>query len=143
MTTVLAPSTVHESSEAAQGQLTGTPSEIESAERIRTGVGDEFDRVAEELLLSSGKRAERDRTDTRAMIAILEEERLEVLRRTEAGYFIKDWQELTNQVSQLVRGDSRYQVIRSAKAERKRPANQVEAPVLPQITNTAKGDLYL
>ena len=62
------------------------------------------------------------------MIAILEEKRLEVLGRNEAGYFIKNWQELTDQVQRLIREDPRFAAIRVAKAaRRKRPALEAEA----------------
>ena len=89
----------------------GTESQIEWAERIKPLVSAEFDRVAETLEAVARRQPTTDRLETRAMIAILEEKRLEVLGRNEAGYFIKNWQELTRPGSKAhsrrlaVRGD--------------------------------------
>jgi hypothetical protein len=97
----------------------GTDSQIEWAEKIRPLVDAEFDRVAEALETVARRQPITDRMETRAVIAILEEKRLEVLARCEAGYFIKNWQELTDQVQRLIRDDSRFPAIRLAKAARK------------------------
>jgi hypothetical protein len=106
----------------------GTASQIEWAESIKPLVSAEFDRVAETLEAVTRRQSVRDRLDTRALIAILEEKRLEVLGRNEAGYFIKNWQELTDQVQRLIRDDSRFAAIRLAKAaRRKTPAKEAEA----------------
>jgi hypothetical protein len=45
---------------------------------------------------------------TQAILAILEEKRAEVMAREQAGYFIHDWQELTDQVRKMIAQDSRY-----------------------------------
>jgi hypothetical protein len=37
------------------------------------------------------RQSEPDRSDTRAMIAILEDKRAEVMANQKAGYFIHDW----------------------------------------------------
>jgi hypothetical protein len=37
-------------------------------------------------------------SDTEAIIAILEDKRAEVMSREEAGYFVHDWQEISDQV---------------------------------------------
>jgi hypothetical protein len=106
----------------------GTESQIEWAERIKPLVSAEFDRVAETLEAVARRQSASDRLDTRAMIAILEEKRLEVLGRNEAGYFIKNWQELTDQVQRLIRDDSRFAAIRLGKAARREtPAVEAEA----------------
>jgi hypothetical protein len=106
----------------------GTESQIEWAERIKPLVSAEFDRVAETLEAVARRQPVTDRLETRAVIAILEEKRLEVLGRNEAGYFIKNWQELTDQVQRLIRDDSRFPAIRLAKAARKEtPAIEAEA----------------
>jgi len=102
----------------------GTESQIEWAEKIRPLVSTEFDRVAETLEAVARRQSITDRLETRAVIAILEEKRLEVLRRNEAGYFIKNWQELTDQVQRLIRDDARFAAIRLAKAARR------ETPVI-------------
>ncbi len=107
----------------------GTESQIEWAEKIKPLVSAEFDRVAETLEAVARRQSIADRLDTRAMIAILEEKRLEVLGRNEAGYFIKNWQELTDQVQRLIRDDSRFAAIRLAKAAR-RETPPIEAEAL-------------
>ena len=106
----------------------GTESQIEWAERIKPLVSAEFDRVAETLEAVARRQPITDRLETRAVIAILEEKRREVLGRNEAGYFIKNWQELTDQVQRLIRDDSRFAAIRLAKAARREtPAIEAEA----------------
>ncbi len=113
-------------------KLLGTPSQIEWAEQIRPRVAAEFDRVSAALLAMAGKQSEQDQLDTRAIIHILDEKRVEVLAKGEAGYFIRNWQELTDQVRQLIRKDPRYQAIRLAKAGRHGLSSHVEAPMLIQ-----------
>jgi hypothetical protein len=106
----------------------GTQSQIEWAERIKPLVSAEFDRVAEALEAVARRQPITDRLATQAVIAILEEKRLEVLRRNEAGYFIKNWQELTDQVQRLIRDDSRFAAIRLGKAARREtPTREAEA----------------
>ncbi len=106
----------------------GTESQIEWAERIKPLVSAEFDRVAETLEAVARRQPIPDRLETRAVIAILEEKRREVLGRSEAGYFIKNWQELTDQIQRLIRDDSRFAAIRLAKAARREiPATEAEA----------------
>jgi hypothetical protein len=131
-------SAIEHSSGNLSNPLAGTPSQIDWALGIRTKVGAEFNRVAETLRTASGKQSAEDRLDTQAIIAILDEKRAEVLGRPEAGYFILNWQELTDQVRLLIRKDPRYQAIRLAKAERNRPADRVEAPMplRPETVNT-------
>jgi hypothetical protein len=96
--------------------MTGTPSQIEWAEQIKPRVSAEFDRVAKTLQAAADKRAEQDRMDIQVVIAILEEKRVEVMAKDQAGYFIRDWQELKDQVRQMIAQDSRYQAIRARKA---------------------------
>jgi hypothetical protein len=55
------------------------------------------------------------RADTTAVIAILNEKRAEVMANDFAGYFIRDWQELTDQVRQMIHRDPRYQAIRTGR----------------------------
>ena len=93
--------------------MSGTEHQVEWAERIKRGVSDEFDRVAT-LFRSIAERQNDDkRADTEAILAILEEKRAEVLSREEAGYFIHDWQEISDQVRQMIFQDARYQAIKS------------------------------
>ena len=93
--------------------MTGTVNQIGWAEQINVKVNAEFDRVRKVLESAASKQSAKDRVDTEAMIAILEDKRAEVMAREQAGYFIHDWQELRDQVSQMIVGDSRYKVIRS------------------------------
>jgi hypothetical protein len=93
--------------------LTGTVNQIEWAERIRVQVDAEFDRVARVLKEAAGKQSNRDRLNTHAMIAILEEKRVEVMANTKAGYFIHDWQELRDQVRQMIMKDDRYKALKA------------------------------
>jgi hypothetical protein len=99
-------------------KMTGTPSQIEWAERIKPQVNAEFDRVAKALSRTSIHQQEQDRLDARAVVAILEEKRAEVLANDRAGYFIRDWQELKDQVRQMIAQDSRYQAIKAKRAGR-------------------------
>jgi inactivated superfamily I helicase len=94
-------------------ELTGTVNQIEWAERIRIQVDAEFDRVARALESAASKQSEPDRTNTHLIIAILEEKRLEVMSNPKAGYFIHDWQELGDQVRQMILKDDRYKAIKA------------------------------
>ena len=42
----------------------------------------------------------------------MEEKRIEVMANTEAGYFIHDWQDLLDQVRQMIMKDKRYKGIK-------------------------------
>jgi hypothetical protein len=95
--------------------MTGTQSQIEWAEQIKPRVGAEFDRVAKALADVARRQREPARNDTHAVIAILNEKREEVMANDFAGYFIRDWQELTDQVRQMIGKDPRYQAIRANK----------------------------
>lgn len=93
--------------------MTGTLNQIAWAAQIKTQVNAEFDRVRAALELAAGKQSGQRRTDTQAMIQILEEKRAEVMAEEQAGYFVHDWQELRGQVRDLIVGDSRYKAIKS------------------------------
>jgi hypothetical protein len=98
--------------------MTGTESQVEWAERIRPQVQAEFDRVAAAFRLVALGQDSLNQADTRAVIAILEEKRAEVMAKDEAGYFIRDWQELKDQVRQMIAQDSRFQAIRTNRKTR-------------------------
>jgi hypothetical protein len=53
--------------------------------------------------------ARRERTD--AILAILQEKRNAVMTQTEAGYFIRDWQDISDQVRQMIVKDPRFQAL--------------------------------
>jgi hypothetical protein len=94
--------------------LTGTVNQTAWAEQIREKVNAEFDRVCTALESAAGSRVEQHRADTRAMLAILEEKRAEVMARDEAGYFIQEWQELRDQVRLMLANDPRYKAIKAS-----------------------------
>jgi hypothetical protein len=98
--------------------MTGTASQIEWAEQIRPRVNAEFNRVAKAFQAVADRQGDEDRTDTRAIVAILEEKRAEVMAKDQAGYFIRDWQELNDQVRQMIARDSRYQAIQASRKAR-------------------------
>lgn len=93
--------------------LSGTVNQVEWAQRIRLEVDAEFDRVAAAFRVVAAKQSDGKRADTEATIAILEDKRLEVMSRAQAGYFIHDWQEISDQVRQLIFRDARYQTIKN------------------------------
>ena len=99
--------------------MSGTANQVEWAERIKRQANDEFDRVARSFRSVAGKQSDAARADTEAIIAILEEKRAAVMRREEAGYFIHDWQEISDQVRQMIFQDARYQAIRSNRPARR------------------------
>ncbi len=100
--------------------MTGTPAQIEWADMIKPRVQAEFNRVARALQAVAGSQAEQDRIDTFAIIAILEEMRAEVMAKEQAGYFIRVWQELKDQVRQMIAQDTRYQAIKANREARSR-----------------------
>ena len=99
--------------------MTGTPSQVEWAERIQLRVNGEFDRVAASFRAIADKQSGEKRSDTEAIIGILEDKRAEVMSRKDAGYFIHDWQDIYDQVRQLIFHDPRYQSINSKAARRR------------------------
>jgi hypothetical protein len=103
------------------GQLVGTPSQIEWAVQIRPRVSDEFDRVAKAFHETASHQTAQDRIETLALIAVLEEKRAEVLANDRAGYYIRDWQELSGRVRQIIAQDPRYLAIRAAREARRQP----------------------
>ena len=103
--------------ETSEKALTGTVNQIEWAKQIRANVNAEFDRVITALEAAATMQSGHDRLDTQAMIAILEEKRAEVMEHQEAGYFIHDWQELRDQVRQMIMKDDRYKAIKSRKQD--------------------------
>jgi hypothetical protein len=103
--------------ETSEKALTGTVNQIEWAKRIRTQVKAEFDRVVAALEAAAANQSGQDRMDTQAIIAIVEEKRIQVMEHQEAGYFIHDWQELRDQVRQMIKKDDRYKAIKTSKVQ--------------------------
>ena len=102
----------------AEKKMIGTANQVDWAARIRGQVSEEFDRVAKALESAMSRQSELKREETLATIAILEDKRAEVLAQDHAGYFIREWQELRDQVRELITQDSRYQTIRANRAAR-------------------------
>lgn len=102
--------------------LTGTGAQVEWAVRIRRLVNADFDRVATAFRSAAERQSHLRRADTYAILAILEDKRSEVMSIERAGYFIKDWQELGDQVRKLIFADPRYEAIKSRRSERTNPA---------------------
>jgi hypothetical protein len=96
-----------------ESAMTGTANQIVWALQIRRNVDAEFDRVRNALESVRQKRPVLRHTQIEALLAILEDKRAEVMRRTDAGYFIHDWQDLRNHVRRLIIEDSRYKAITS------------------------------
>jgi len=103
-----------------ESKLSGTPNQIEWAEQIRLTVAQEFDRVAKVFQAQFCIQTGQKQAETRAIIAILEQKRAETLSIPFAGYFIREWRELSDQVRQMIAKDPRYQAIRDQKAVRRR-----------------------
>ena len=103
--------------ETSEKALTGTVNQIEWAKQIRPQVNSEFDRVITALETAAIKQSGQDRMDTQAIIAIVEEKRTEVMEHQDAGYFIHDWQELRDQVRQMIMKDDRYKAIKSGRVQ--------------------------
>jgi len=104
--------------------LTGTANQIEWAVQIKERVVGEFDRVATAMRSVAAKQGDLDRMDTLGLVAILEEKRREVMANDRAGYFIHDWQELSDQVRRMVVTDSRYaEIMVRKRARRRTPPN--------------------
>lgn len=92
--------------------MSGTANQVEWAERIKRQVNDEFDRMARSFRSVAGKQRNPARADTEAIVAVLEEKRAEVMGREKAGYFIHDWQEISDQVRQMI-----FHVVESEKSQ--------------------------
>ena len=104
---------------AARPRLIGTQSQVDWAEQIKTRADAEFNRVAEAFASVASKQTKQDRADTAAVISILADIRAEVMAKDQAGYFIHDWQNLNDQVRQMIARDPRYKAIQAGKALRR------------------------
>jgi hypothetical protein len=99
----------------SRASMTGTASQVAWAKRIKRQVNAEFDRVAALFRSVASKQSKSKRAETEAVIGILEDKRTEVMSRQQAGYFIHDWQEIGDQVRQMLFRDARYQAVKSAR----------------------------
>jgi hypothetical protein len=105
-----------------ESKLTGTPNQVEWAEQIRLTVVQEFDRVAKVFQAQVSIQTGQKQAETRTIIEILEQKRAETMSIRTAGYFIREWRELNDQVRQMIAGDPRFQAIRDQRAVRRRAA---------------------
>jgi len=96
-------------------ELTGTPGQLDWAKLIRPRVAAEFDRVAAAFHAVAATQTGVRRADTLAVIAILQEKRVEVLAHRAAGYYIRDWRELNDQVRRIIADDPAYQAIQTGR----------------------------
>lgn len=97
--------------------LTGSPAQVEWAGRLKALAGAEFDRVAKSFRLVALSQGENKRAETEAILEILKEKRAVVMNQEEAGYFIREWQEIGEQVRKLIGQDFRFQSIQAKRAE--------------------------
>ncbi|HUA20158.1 MAG TPA: hypothetical protein VMB25_15525 [Bryobacteraceae bacterium] len=81
---------------ASADWISATPSQVEWAERIQRQVNAEFDRVAASFRAIAGKQSDGKRADTQA------------------------WQEIGDQVRQMIFHDPCYQAIQSNSSARRR-----------------------
>ena len=104
-------------------RLVGTVNQIAWAEQIKAQVDAEFDRLRRVLDSAASARPPKDVTDLQTIIQILEDKRAEVMENDQAGYFIRNWQELRDQVRRLITADPRYEEMRGRIHNRRRPAD--------------------
>ena len=78
----------------------------------------EFDRVAAAFSSVAAAQSSADQAETLSIIAILERHRSEVMANPSAGYFIKEWRELSGQVRNLLSADPGYREIRDRRRTR-------------------------
>ncbi len=99
--------------DVSPSEMSGSEAQVEWALRIRRRVGQEFDRVEAAFRSVAQKQSGTRRADTEAVISILNEKRETVMASRQAGYFIRDWQEIGDQVRLMIRQDPRYQAIKA------------------------------
>lgn len=100
--------------------MNGTESQIEWAAQIKQRVNAEFDRVDRALRAKGTCQDGESRSDIQTILTILKEKRAEVMANHQAGYFIRDWGELSNQVREMITRDPRYAELRANRAAQQR-----------------------
>jgi hypothetical protein len=103
----------------ALNNMIGSESQVEWAERIKASVQTEFDRVANAFRIAAERQQGQDQLDTFAILAILEDKRVEVMANQQAGYFVRVWRELSDQVRHMLAKDARFQAIQAERSTRK------------------------
>src|SRR5215510_11606963 len=99
------------SARTGEQRMIGTVNQIAWAVQIKAKVNAEFDRVRRVLESVATKQSPNDGTDLQAIIRILEDKRAQVMGNEQAVYFIQDWQELRDQVRQLIIGVVAFQEL--------------------------------
>jgi hypothetical protein len=99
-------------------RMSGSEAQVEWAERLRRLAGAEFDRVDACFRSVALQQTGETRADTETILAVLAEKRAETMGIERAAYFIREWQEIGDQVRKLIAGDPRYQTIRRAREAR-------------------------
>lgn len=107
--------------------MSGSPSQVEWAERIKKSVGEEFARVERSFRSVADTQSGSKRAETEVILTILEEKRAAVMSRLEAGYFIHDWQEINDQVRNMINRDVRFLAIKNTRRRRQEIKILVEA----------------
>jgi hypothetical protein len=97
--------------ETGNVSLVGTENQIAWAEQIRANVDAEFNRVAAALESVVTHQTGSNQVRTRLAITILEGHHGAVMARNDAGYFIKEWQEIRDQVRKMVTADTRHKTL--------------------------------
>ncbi len=82
----------------------------------------EFDRLAASLRSIAARQQAKRRAETKAILAILEEKRAEVMREQQLRWDIHDGQSFGDQIRELILADARYQAIRANKPAPERRA---------------------
>lgn len=100
--------------------MTGGGLQVEWAERIKITVAAEFDRFTRTFAQLA------DTPETATIIAVAKELRESVLANDDAGFYIRNWQDLGDQVRIMVLKDPRVQAIRSRKRSARTPACRIE-----------------
>ncbi|MEO8125745.1 MAG: hypothetical protein ABI822_01565 [Bryobacteraceae bacterium] len=95
--------------------MTGTPNQIDLGQRIKASVALEFNRVANALQNVALRQSGQKLLDNVTAIQILEELRTTVMARQEAGYFIREWQDLSGQIREMIARDPRHKAMRTAR----------------------------
>jgi hypothetical protein len=108
--------------------LRGEADQVSWAREIRRRVDAEFDRVRRSMEAGSNKFRALDRTETAALLVLLEEHRASVLSADQAEYFIAEWQNPADRLQRVFNGDERWRAINDARAAR-RPRSETVAPI--------------
>ena len=88
--------------------MTGSVSQIEWAERIKRTVSDQFDRVLRAFRSVADTQSGARLSRTLEVIAVVERKRGEVIAEEDASYFIRDWQDISDQVRRMIVRDPAY-----------------------------------